>query len=73
MPKGSTPMTPSDAARIQSSQAKNGGDMSSGGFTARAQSAAAHNANSGHSQLGGQHSGTNQGSQGAGHGGKGSK
>ncbi|KAG6087409.1 hypothetical protein E4U15_007897 [Claviceps sp. LM218 group G6] len=41
----STPMTQQDAARVQSSQAKNGGDMSSGGFAARAQSAGAHNAN----------------------------
>ncbi|PLB47561.1 hypothetical protein P170DRAFT_437393 [Aspergillus steynii IBT 23096] len=32
-------MTQSDASRIQSSQAKGGGDMSSGGFAARAQSA----------------------------------
>ncbi|KAG6033453.1 hypothetical protein E4U40_005312 [Claviceps sp. LM458 group G5] len=41
----STPMTQEDASRIQSSQAKNGGDMSSGGFAARAQSGAAANAN----------------------------
>ncbi|KAK4234531.1 hypothetical protein C8A03DRAFT_37704 [Achaetomium macrosporum] len=32
-------MTQPDASRIQSSQAKSGGDMSSGGFAARAQSA----------------------------------
>ncbi|KAL2188976.1 hypothetical protein L209DRAFT_752135 [Thermothelomyces heterothallicus CBS 203.75] len=32
-------MTKSDSSRIQSSQAKSGGDMSSGGFAARAQSA----------------------------------
>ncbi|KAI0436825.1 hypothetical protein F4803DRAFT_556616 [Xylaria telfairii] len=42
-------MTPSDASRIQSSQATAGRDMSSGGFAARAQSAAAHNVNSGYS------------------------
>ncbi|KAG6063588.1 hypothetical protein E4U32_001058 [Claviceps aff. humidiphila group G2b] len=38
-------MTTEDASRIQSSQAKSGGDMSSGGFAARAQSGAAANAN----------------------------
>ncbi|KAK3388488.1 hypothetical protein B0T20DRAFT_484062 [Sordaria brevicollis] len=37
MPKHS--MTKSDSSRIQSSQAKRGGNMSSGGFAARAQSA----------------------------------
>ncbi|KAJ5733031.1 hypothetical protein N7533_013478 [Penicillium manginii] len=36
----------SDAARIQSSQAKSGGDMSSGGFAARAQSAGDRNVKS---------------------------
>ncbi|KAI1437167.1 hypothetical protein GGR50DRAFT_116188 [Xylaria sp. CBS 124048] len=41
------PMTPEDASRIQSSQAKNGRDMASGGFAARAQAAAARNVNSG--------------------------
>ncbi|KAG6044874.1 hypothetical protein E4U17_000364 [Claviceps sp. LM77 group G4] len=41
----STQMTQEDASRIQSSQAKNGGDMSSDGFAARAQGAAATNAN----------------------------
>jgi hypothetical protein len=41
------PMTGSDASRIQSAQAKSGGDMSAGGFSARAQRAAAHNANAG--------------------------
>ncbi|KAF2852609.1 hypothetical protein T440DRAFT_466738 [Plenodomus tracheiphilus IPT5] len=40
----STPMTGSDAPRIQSSQAKGGKDMSSGGFAARAQSAGDKNA-----------------------------
>ncbi|KAF2019150.1 hypothetical protein BU24DRAFT_418759 [Aaosphaeria arxii CBS 175.79] len=44
MPK-SNPMTGDDASRIQSQQAKSGGDMSSGGFSARAQSAAARNDN----------------------------
>ncbi|RYC56927.1 hypothetical protein CHU98_g9268, partial [Xylaria longipes] len=42
-------MAPSDASRIQSSQATAGRDMSSGGFAARAQSAAARNENSGYS------------------------
>ncbi|RYN63052.1 hypothetical protein AA0117_g12852 [Alternaria alternata] len=41
----STPMTSSDASRIQSSQALGGKDMSSGSFAARAQSAGAKNAN----------------------------
>lgn len=41
-------------------QAKGGGDMSSGGFSARAQSAAAHNTNSGAGQS------TAQGSTGGG-------
>ncbi|KAH8621012.1 hypothetical protein IG631_24343, partial [Alternaria alternata] len=41
----STPMTSSDASRIQSSQALGGKDMSSGGFAARAQSAGTKNAN----------------------------
>ncbi|KAI2621812.1 hypothetical protein GGR54DRAFT_82472 [Hypoxylon sp. NC1633] len=40
---GGDQMTKSDAERIQSTQAKSGGDMSSKGFAARAQSAAAHN------------------------------
>ncbi|KAJ8126690.1 hypothetical protein O1611_g6948 [Lasiodiplodia mahajangana] len=57
-------MTPSAAAQIQSSQARNGGDMSSGGFAARAQSAAARNENSGYSSFG--HQTTNK--QGAGNG-----
>ncbi|KAG5969239.1 hypothetical protein E4U58_001531 [Claviceps cyperi] len=39
------PTTPESAARVQSSQAKNGGDMTSGGFAARLQSAGAKNAN----------------------------
>ena len=44
--KSSTPMTPEAAARIQSSEAKaNGGKVSSEGFAARAQSAAAKNSN----------------------------
>ncbi|KAG8407462.1 hypothetical protein J3459_018191 [Metarhizium acridum] len=48
------PMTKSDSSRVQSSQAKSGGDMSSSGFAARAQSAGdqrAHQANtSGHGE-----------------------
>ncbi|KAI4641450.1 uncharacterized protein J4E79_011657 [Alternaria viburni] len=42
-----TPMTKEDAGRIQSTQAKSGGDMSSGGFAARAQGAGDKNANAG--------------------------
>ena len=37
------PMTSEAAARIQSTQAKTGKEMGSGGFAARAQAAAAHN------------------------------
>ncbi|KAI4605865.1 hypothetical protein J4E80_010398 [Alternaria sp. BMP 0032] len=59
--KGSTPMSQSDASRIQSSQdanilftqAKSSGDMSSGGFAARAQGAGDRNANAGGQQSGG--------------------
>ncbi|KAL5113692.1 hypothetical protein ACEQ8H_008421 [Pleosporales sp. CAS-2024a] len=43
----SSQMTQSDAARIQSSQARGGGDMTSSGFAARAQSAGDRNTNSG--------------------------
>ncbi|KAK5459557.1 hypothetical protein LTS15_003686 [Exophiala xenobiotica] len=51
-------MTKSDAARIQSSQAKSGGDMSSSGFPARAQGAGDRNANANASNnSGGQRSG----------------
>ncbi|KAI0535502.1 hypothetical protein GGR58DRAFT_504244 [Xylaria digitata] len=45
-------MTPSAASRIQSTQAKSGGDMSSDGFAARAQSAGARNENTGYSSYG---------------------
>ncbi|KAL1792462.1 hypothetical protein ACET3X_008969 [Alternaria dauci] len=48
--KASTPMGKSDTSRIQSTQAKSGGDMSSGGFAARAQGAGDRNANTGHQQ-----------------------
>ncbi|KAJ4993145.1 hypothetical protein SVAN01_01497 [Stagonosporopsis vannaccii] len=41
----SSTMTSSDASRIQSTQARGGKDMSSGGFAARAQSAGDRNAN----------------------------
>ncbi|KAI4673853.1 uncharacterized protein J4E84_010850 [Alternaria hordeiaustralica] len=51
--KGFTPMTQGDASRIQSGQAKSGGDISSGGFAARAQSAGDRNANAGGQQSGG--------------------
>ncbi|KAI1121093.1 hypothetical protein F5Y10DRAFT_272438 [Nemania abortiva] len=53
-------MTPADASRIQSGQARSGGDMSSGGFAARAQSAGARNENTGYSSYGHQ-TGNNQG------------
>lgn len=51
-------MTQGAASRIQSASAKSGGDMSSSGFAARAQSAAATNANAsitagGHAKGGG--------------------
>ncbi|KAI4913068.1 uncharacterized protein J4E92_009940 [Alternaria infectoria] len=51
--KGSAPMSQSDASRIQSANAKSGGDMSSGGFAARAQGAGDRNANAGGQQSGG--------------------
>ncbi|KAF2117996.1 hypothetical protein BDV96DRAFT_644329 [Lophiotrema nucula] len=43
----STPMTKSDASRIQSTQATSGKDTGAGSFAARAQSAGDKNANSG--------------------------
>ena len=44
MTKNNNKMTPSDASRIQSTQAqKNGGQTGKGSFPARAQSAAAKN------------------------------
>ncbi|CBX97397.1 hypothetical protein LEMA_P105280.1 [Plenodomus lingam JN3] len=43
----STPMTSSDASRIQSTQATGGKDTSSGSFASRAQSAGDKNANTG--------------------------
>ncbi|KAG9185635.1 hypothetical protein G6011_06966 [Alternaria panax] len=43
--KASTPMGKSDAGRIQSTQVKSGGDMSSGRFAARAQGAGDRNTN----------------------------
>ncbi|KAJ9624439.1 hypothetical protein H2203_005174 [Taxawa tesnikishii (nom. ined.)] len=42
--KTESPMTQTDAARIQSAQARGGGDMSSKGFAARAQAAGDRNA-----------------------------
>ncbi|KAH7312711.1 hypothetical protein B0I35DRAFT_437571 [Stachybotrys elegans] len=63
MPRGQghqSSMTSQDASRIQSSQAKSGGDMSSGGFAARAQSAGARNENAGYSQGGGDQNATTQ-------------
>ncbi|GAB7339548.1 hypothetical protein MBLNU457_6158t1 [Dothideomycetes sp. NU457] len=49
MPSGkgsnnSSQMTQADASRIQSGQAKSGGDMTSSGFAARAQAAGDRNA-----------------------------
>ncbi|KAI1341376.1 hypothetical protein F5Y15DRAFT_354760 [Xylariaceae sp. FL0016] len=58
IPKGQ--MTPADASRIQSSNAKSGGDMSSGGFAARAQAAGARNDNASQ-QHGGSGQSQNQG------------
>lgn len=45
--------TQDDKARIQSTQAKSGGNMSSSGFASRAQSAADKAASSGNNQQGG--------------------
>ncbi|GKZ79988.1 hypothetical protein AnigIFM56816_004197 [Aspergillus niger] len=64
MPSNQT--TKSDASRIQSSQARGGKDMSSGGFAARAQAAADRNANVASSKTGSSHgpsSGTQQSGQ----------
>lgn len=48
MSKKSNPMTPKDAARIQSAEAKTGdGKVTKGGFAARVQAAADSNAKSG--------------------------
>ncbi|KHN98481.1 Seed maturation protein [Metarhizium album ARSEF 1941] len=52
------PMTKSDAARVQSSQAKNGGDMSSAGFAARAQAAGDRNESHGNASGHGKNSGS---------------
>ncbi|KAH8783290.1 hypothetical protein F5883DRAFT_709246 [Diaporthe sp. PMI_573] len=60
------PMSQSDASRVQSSQAKGGGDMSSGGFAARAQSGAAKNTNA----AAGQGTGTQGSNDSGGAGGK---
>jgi hypothetical protein len=60
MPKGQS-MSQSDASRIQSSQAKGGGDMSSSGFASRAQSAGDRNANEAAMQGGGHQGGGTQG------------
>ncbi|PYI10958.1 hypothetical protein BO78DRAFT_393488 [Aspergillus sclerotiicarbonarius CBS 121057] len=55
-------MSKSDASRIQSTQAQAGKDMSSGGFAARAQSAADRNANNAASNVGSSH-GSSSGAQ----------
>ncbi|EXU96685.1 hypothetical protein X797_010229 [Metarhizium robertsii] len=54
-----TPMTKPDSSRIQASQAKNGGDMSSSGFAARAQFAGDQHANQANNSG---HGGNNSGS-----------
>ncbi|KAI0168766.1 hypothetical protein BJ166DRAFT_263526 [Pestalotiopsis sp. NC0098] len=60
-------MTKSDSERIQSTQAKSGGDMSSGGFGARAQSAGDRNAaQGGQTQGNGAAGGNTQGNQASG-------
>ncbi|EHK43418.1 uncharacterized protein TrAtP1_001331 [Trichoderma atroviride] len=61
MPKNE--MTKDDAARIQSTQAQGGKDMSSGGFAAHAQSAADRAQNAAAS-TGSGNTGTGQGAQG---------
>ncbi|KAI9733433.1 MAG: hypothetical protein M1834_003517 [Cirrosporium novae-zelandiae] len=68
MPKPHS-MSQSDASRIQSTQAKGGGDMSSKGFAAHAQSAGDRNANTGSAGSGGTTSGS--GHTGSSHGGGG--
>ncbi|CAL5872473.1 uncharacterized protein PFLUO_LOCUS6737 [Penicillium psychrofluorescens] len=68
-------MFKSDASRIQSSQAKSGGDMSSGGFASRAQAAGDRDANtsSGSSgQQGGNTGGSTTGNTGSSSGAQGS-
>ncbi|KEY68306.1 hypothetical protein S7711_11191 [Stachybotrys chartarum IBT 7711] len=61
-------MTKKDAARIQSSQARQGGDMS--GFPARAQAAADRNATAGQQNTGGAAKGKNSVVQSSGQGAK---
>ncbi|KAH0493373.1 hypothetical protein TgHK011_000046 [Trichoderma gracile] len=56
-------MTKSAASHIQSTQAKGGKDMSSSGFSARAQSAAAHNENVSRGTTSGGDYGGNSGNQ----------
>lgn len=53
-PAPRAPMTPAAATRIQAATARaNGGQVTSSSFAARAQAAAAHNANSGSGNTGG--------------------
>ncbi|GAM88642.1 hypothetical protein ANO11243_066760 [Dothideomycetidae sp. 11243] len=54
-------MSQSDASRVQSTQAKSGGDMSSSGFAARAQGAGDRNANQSGGAGGGGHTSANSG------------
>ncbi|RYO79844.1 hypothetical protein DL763_009139 [Monosporascus cannonballus] len=68
MPGGKKMMTQSDAARIQSSQVRAGGDMSKDGFAARAQAAGDRNANQ-QAGGGGTPSGGNQAASGGQQGG----
>ncbi|KAK0115594.1 hypothetical protein ONS95_000133 [Cadophora gregata] len=55
-------MSKGDSSRIQFSQAKSGGDMSSSGFAARAQSAADRSGNFGGGASGNSNSGGGRGS-----------
>ncbi|KAI1846207.1 hypothetical protein JX265_010584 [Neoarthrinium moseri] len=59
-------MSKADSERIQSSQAKSGGDMSQKGFGARAQSASDRNASSAQTQGAGSTNAKTGGNQGAG-------
>ncbi|RAH86021.1 hypothetical protein BO86DRAFT_406448 [Aspergillus japonicus CBS 114.51] len=58
------PMSKSDSSRIQSSQAKGGGDMSSGGFAARAQAAGDRHASSASTSPGAAYSSSGSSQQG---------
>ncbi|KAI1469088.1 uncharacterized protein F4812DRAFT_319074 [Daldinia caldariorum] len=66
---GKTEMSKSDSSRIQASQARGGGDMSSKGFASRAQAAGDRHQSA---ASGGQGSAASGGQQTAGYGGSGS-